>query len=176
MAKDNSPVQSEWAVLREAQNMTLSLPATGQAVIIDIGETTDIHPRNKQDVGYRLALAAEKAAYGKNIVDSGPIYNSMAVNGNNAILSFTNIGSGLMAKNKYGNLECFAIAGEDQKFVWAKATIEGGNIVVYSSEVAKPVAVRYAWGNNPDANLYNKEGIPASPFRTDSWKGITEGR
>ena len=156
--------------------MTLSLPSTGQAVIIDIGETTDIHPRNKQDVGYRLALAAEKAAYGKDIVYSGPIYNALAINGNKAILSFTSIGSGLMAKNKYGNLEGFSIAGEDQKFVWAKATIEGGNIVVYSSEVSKPVAVRYAWGNNPDANLYNKEGIPASPFRTDNWKGITEGK
>ena len=176
MAKDNEPVQSEWAELREAQNMTLSLPATGQAVIIDIGETNDIHPRNKQDVGYRLALAAEKAAYGKDIVYSGPIYRSMEVSGNKAVLSFTSIGSGLIAKNKYGNLEGFAIAGDDQKFVWAKASIEGDKIVVYCDAVTKPVAVRYGWGNNPDANLFNKEGIPASPFRTDNWKGITEGK
>jgi sialate O-acetylesterase len=169
------PSQSEWAELREAQSMTLSLPQTGQAVIIDIGEANDIHPRNKQDVGYRLALAAEKTAYGKDIVYSGPVYQSMQVDGNKIILSFSNTGSGLWAKDKYGYLKSFAIAGEDQKFVWAKAMIDGDKVVVFSNEIAHPVAVRYAWGDNPDdADLYNKEGLPASPFRTDGWKGITE--
>jgi sialate O-acetylesterase len=169
------PSQSEWAELREAQSMTLNLPQTGQAVIIDIGEANDIHPRNKQDVGYRLALAAEKNAYGKDIVYSGPVYQSMQVDGDKIILSFSNTGSGLWAKDKYGYLKSFAIAGEDQKFVWAKAIIDGDKVVVYNNEVQKPVAVRYAWGDNPDdADLYNREGLPASPFRTDTWKGITE--
>jgi len=171
------PVQSAWAELREAQNMTLSLQQTGQAVIIDIGEANDIHPKNKQDVGYRLALAAEKIAYGKDIVYSGPVYQSMKTEGNKIILSFANAGSGLLSKDKYGYLKSFTIAGEDQKFVWAKAFIDGDKVVVYSDEIAHPVAVRYAWGDNlDDANLYNKEEIPASPFRTDTWKGITQDK
>ncbi|MEJ0107087.1 MAG: hypothetical protein WDO19_33125 [Bacteroidota bacterium] len=157
--------------------MTLSLPQTGQAVIIDIGEANDIHPRNKQDVGYRLALAAEKVAYGKDIVYSGPVYQTMKTEGNKIILGFTNTGSGLWAKDKYGYLKSFTIAGEDQKFVWAKAYIDGDKVIVYSDEIKNPVAVRYAWGDNPDdADLYNKEGIPASPFRTDTWKGVTQGK
>ena len=175
MKADSLPVQSDWAELREAQNMTLQLPQTGQAVIIDIGEGADIHPKNKQDVGYRLALAAEKVVYNKDIVYSGPVYQSMKTEGNKIILQFTNTGSGMIAKDKYGYLKGFAIAGSDQHFVWANASIEGDKVIVYSSTVANPVAVRYAWGNNPDdAGLYNKEGIPASPFRTDSWRGITE--
>lgn len=175
MKPDAEPVQSGWAELREAQSMTLRLPQTGQAVIIDIGEAGDIHPRNKQDVGYRLALAAEKVAYNKDIVYSGPVYKSMSVAGDKIILQFTNTGSGLVAKDKYGYLRGFSIAGSDQHFVWAKASIEGDKVIVYSSAVASPVAVRYAWANNPDdAGLYNREGLPASPFRTDSWKGITE--
>lgn len=169
------PSSSQWAELREAQSITLKLPQTGQAVIIDIGEADDIHPRNKQDVGFRLALAAEKMAYGKDIVYSGPIFESMKKEGSKIILSFTNTGAGLMAKDKYGYLKSFAIAGANQKFVWAKALIEGNNIVVFSDVITDPVAVRYAWSDNPDdANLYNKEGLPASPFRTDAWKGITE--
>ncbi len=175
MKADSIPVQSGWAELREAQSMTLQLPQTGQAVIIDIGEAGDIHPRNKQDVGYRLALAAEKVAYNKDIVYSGPVYQSMSVAGDKIILQFTNTGSGLVAKDRYGYLKGFSIAGSDQHFVWAKASIEGDKVIVYSGAVANPVAVRYAWANNPDdAGLYNKEGLPASPFRTDSWKGITE--
>ena len=169
------PSDSHWAELRDAQNKTLSLPATGQAVIIDIGETNDIHPRNKQDVGCRLALAAEKVAYGKDIVYSGPVYHSMTTNGNKIILSFSNIGSGLMAKDRYGYLKGFSIAGSDKKFYWATAVIEGDKIIVSSREVANPVAVRYAWANNPiDANFYNKEGLPASPFRTDDWKLVSQ--
>ncbi len=175
MAPDSLPAQSDWAELREAQSMTLSLPATGQAVITDIGEANDIHPKNKQDVGYRLALVAEKVAYGKDIVYSGPQYQSMKKEDNKIVLSFSNIGGGLKIKDKYGYVKGFAVAGEDQKFVWAKAFIEGDKVVVYNDEIKNPLAVRYAWGNNPDdANLYNQEGLPASSFRTDDWKGITQ--
>jgi len=175
MKADSTPTSSDWAELREAQSLTLSLPQTGQAVIIDIGEADDIHPRNKQDVGLRLALAAEKVAYEKDIVYSGPVFESMKKENGKIILSFTNTGSGLMAKDKYGYLRGFTIAGADQKFAWAKAMIEGNKVIVFSEPIADPVAVRYAWSNNPDdANFYNKEGLPASPFRTDNWKGVTE--
>lgn len=175
MKPAESPSQSDWAELRDAQNVTLALPATGQAVLIDIGEANDIHPRNKQDVGLRLALAAEKVAYNKDIVYSGPVYRSMTVEDNKIILSFSNIGTGLMAKDRYGYLRGFSIAGIDQKFVWAKATIEGDKVIVYSDSVAAPHAVRYAWADNPDdANFYNREGLPASPFRTDNWKLVTQ--
>ena len=171
------PAESDWAELREAQNMTLALSQTGQAVIIDIGEAGDIHPRNKQDVGLRLALAALKTTYGKDIVYSGPVYESMKVDGNKVILSFTNTGSGLMTKDKYGYVKGFAIAGYDKKFFWAKAYIDGNRVVVFSENVKEPIAVRYGWGHNPDdANLYNKENLPASPFRTDTWRGMTEGK
>ncbi len=175
MKADSLPVQSDWAELREAQNMTLQLPQTGQAVIIDIGEAADIHPKNKQDVGYRLALAAEKIMYNKDIVYSGPVYQSMKTEGDKIIVSFNNTGGGLWAKDKYGYLKGFSIAGANHQFVWAQATISGDKIIVQSSTVQNPLAVRYAWGNNPDdAGLYNKEGLPASPFRTDSWPGITQ--
>lgn len=172
------PAESDWAELREAQSMALNLPKTGQAVIIDIGEANDIHPRNKQDVGYRLALSALKVAYDKDVVYSGPVYESMEVSGDELILTFTHTGSGLATKDKYGYVRGFAVAGEDHQFHWAKAHIEGDNkVVVSSDEVDHPVAVRYAWANNPDdASLYNAEGLPASPFRTDDWKGITEGK
>jgi sialate O-acetylesterase len=165
------PQQSTWAGLREAQTMTLSVPNTGMAVIIDIGEAKDIHPRNKDDVGYRLTLAALNKAYGKDLVYSGPIYKSMKVEGDRIMLEFDHVGSGLMIKDKYGYMKAFAVAGEDKKFVWAKAWLTPDNKVVVSSDKVKnPVAVRYAWADNPDdANLYNAEGLPASPFRTDDW-------
>jgi sialate O-acetylesterase len=165
------PQQSSWAGLREAQTMTLSVPKTGMAVIIDIGEAKDIHPRNKDDVGYRLSLAAQKIAYGKDLVYSGPVFRSMEINGDKAILEFDHVGSGLVAKDKYGYLKSFSIAGPDKNFVWAKAYLAPGNTVVVTSDAVKnPVAVRYAWADNPDdANLYNLEGLPASPFRTDNW-------
>jgi sialate O-acetylesterase len=165
------PGESQWAELREAQQKTLSLPNTGMAVIIDIGEWNDIHPLNKEDVGKRLALAAEKIAYGDNkVVYSGPKYQSMTVDGNKVILSFTHVGSGLMAKGG-GNLKQFAIAGANKKFVWANAIIEGNTVIVWNDGVADPVAVRYAWADNPEgANLYNKEGLPASPFTTENQK------
>jgi sialate O-acetylesterase len=176
MKADSLPVESAWAELREAQTKTLSLPNTGMAVTIDVGDAADIHPKNKQTVGNRLALAALKVAYHKELVYSGPVYQEMKINSKSIQLIFDQVGSGLKVKDKYGYLKGFAVAGEDHKFHWATAKITGTNSVEVSSpEVAKPAAVRYAWGNNPDdANLYNSENLPAGPFRTDSWKGITE--
>jgi sialate O-acetylesterase len=166
-AKDQ-PSESNWAELRQAQLKTLAVPNTGMAVAIDIGEWNDIHPLNKEDVGKRLALAAQRVAYGdKNVVYLGPIYQSMKTEGNKIILTFTNTGSGLIAKGG-GELKYFAIAGPDKQFVWAKAKIEDNKVVVWSDKVTNPVTVRYAWADNPEgANLYNKEGLPASPFTTD---------
>src|SRR5208283_2110369 len=166
MEAKSEPSESNWALLREAQLMALSLPNTGMAVTIDIGEWNDVHPLDKKDVGDRLALAAQKVAYDDSrVVYSGPLYQSMRIEGNKIILTFSNIGSGLMAKG--GELKGFAIAGSDKKFVWGDAKIENGNVIVSSSRVLNPVAVRYAWADNPEgANLYNKEGLPASPFRT----------
>lgn len=167
-AVEDEPTDTGWARLREAQSMTLETPNTAQAVIIDIGETDDIHPRNKQDVGYRLALGARKLAYEEDLIFAGPRYKSMKVEGKKVRLEFDLQGSALLAKD--GELQEFAIAGADQKFYWAKAKIEGNSIVVWSKKVNNPVAVRYAWANNPiKANLYNTEGLPASPFRTDDW-------
>ena len=164
------PGESQWAALREAQRLTLALPRTAMAVTIDIGNARDVHPRNKQDVGKRLALAAGGVAYGEKVVSSGPLYQSMRVEGNKVRLTFSHAAGGLVAKDKYGYLRGFAVAGADQKFVWAPATIEGDAVVVHSDGVPQPVAVRYGWADNPDdVNLYNAEGLPASPFRTDSW-------
>lgn len=167
------PSESNWAILREAQLKALAIPNTGLAVTIDLGEWNDIHPLNKKDVGKRLALTAQKVAYGdKKIVHSGPMYKSKQIDGSKIILTFSHTGSGLMAKGD--ELGGFVIAGEDKKFVWAKARIEGDKVVVWHENIKNPAAVRYAWADNPDtANLYNKEGLPASPFRTDNWQ-LTE--
>ncbi len=160
-----------WPELREAQAMALSLPKTGMAVTIDIGDGSDIHPKNKQDVGYRLALAAQAIAYGRDVVYSGPIYESMNVDGDKIRLHFKYVYGGLVAKNFLGpNLMGFEIAGDDRKFVGAEAKIDGDTIVVHSGKVAHPMAVRYAWAMNPWCNLYNRMGLPASPFRTDNWE------
>jgi len=172
MAVKDTPGESAWAELREAQMMTLDIPNTGMAVIIDIGEAKDIHPKNKQDVGKRLALWALANTYDKDVVYSGPLYKSMEKNGDKILLHFDHCDGGLVAKGGEP-LKGFAIAGEDRKFVWANATIEGNTVVVTSSEVANPLAVRYAWADNPVCNLYNKAGLPASPFRTDTWPGVT---
>jgi len=173
----DQPGDSEWAELREAQLMTLALPKTGMAVIIDIGEANNIHPRNKQDVGYRLALAALHDTYNREVVYSGPVYKNMSVDGQRAILEFDPMGSSLLVKDKYGYVKGFAIAGEDRVFHWARGRQQGNKIILESSKVGKPVAVRYGWADNPDdVNLYNKEGLPASPFRTDDWPGITADR
>ncbi|MCU0645473.1 MAG: beta galactosidase jelly roll domain-containing protein [bacterium] len=170
MAPKPEPSESNWALLREAQRKALSVPNTAMAVTIDIGEWNDIHPLNKKDVGNRLALVAQKVAYGdEKVVHSGPIYESMKIDGNKIILTFANVGSGLVAQGS-GGLKGFAISGADSQFVWAQAKIEGDKIVVWSDKIANPVAVRYAWADNPaGANLYNKDGLPASPFRTDEY-------
>lgn len=164
------PGDSNWAKLREAQLMTLAVPNTAMTVAIDVGDAKDIHPKDKQTVGYRLSRNALKQVYGKSIVDSGPIYSSMQKEGNKIILNFKHVEGGLVAKDKYGYLKSFAVAGQDRKFYWAKAMIKDDQVVVYSDKVSNPVAVRYGWAENPeDANLYNAEGFPASPFRTDDW-------
>jgi sialate O-acetylesterase len=160
------PSESQWAELREAQLQSLTVNNTGMAVAIDLGEWNDIHPDNKKSVGERLALAALKVAYNENIVHSGPIFQSQEISGNKIILSFTNIGSGLKA-NDDEDLREFAIAGADKKFVWAKAKIVGDKIEVTANEITSPLYIRYGWADNPDCNLFNKEGLPASPFRTD---------
>lgn len=169
METKDEPTESDWALLREAQLKTLSVPNTGMAVTIDVGEWNDIHPLNKKDVGRRLALAALKVAYGeKDVVYSGPIYKCMKIDGNKIIISFTNTGSSLIVKGGE-ELKHFAICGSDKKFIWAKAKIEGDKVVVWNDNISNPVAVRYAWADNPvGANLYNKKGLPASPFRTDN--------
>ncbi len=162
------PAESQWAELREAQAKTLLVPNTGMAVAIDLGEWNDIHPDNKKSVGDRLALAARAIIYGeKNLEYSGPLYESASINGDKITISFTHTGTGLVAIDGEP-LNSFAIAGADKKFVWAHARIEDGKVVVWSERVPKPLYVRYAWADNPDAaNLYNKEGLPAGPFRTD---------
>ncbi len=168
-----STAETAWPELREAQMMTLSLPNTGMAVTIDIGDPTNIHPKNKQDVGKRLALAAMKIAYDQDIVYSGPIYDSMEKEDDKIRIRFQHVGSGLM---KIGNeLQGFQIAGKDKNFVPAEAKIDGNTVIVSSDKVENPVAVRYGWKKNPEkCNLYNEEGLPASPFRTDDWPGATE--
>jgi sialate O-acetylesterase len=167
------PQESDWAELREAQLLTTEkLKHTGMAVITDVGEQHDIHPKHKEPVGARLALAALHVAYGEKILGSGPVYDKMTVDGNKAILSFRDVGQGLEAKG--GPLTGFTVAGEDKKFHNATAEIEGDKVVVHSDEVEKPVAVRFGWANFPVVNLWNKDGLPASPFRTDDFPGVTE--
>jgi sialate O-acetylesterase len=171
LAVNPDPIDDAWAELREAQTMTLALPNTGMAVTVDIGEADDIHPKNKQDVGKRLALAARHVAYGEKLTYSGPVYQKMDVEGGVLRIYFDHVGKGLVSRGD--ELKGFAIAGADKKFVWAKAVIDGDTVVVSSEEVANPVAVRYGWAINPVCNLFNVEGLPASPFRTDAWPGIT---
>lgn len=171
----NSQKGSGWAELREAQASTLSLPNTGMAVTTDIGDPTDIHPKNKQDVGKRLAALALQNTYGINAVGSGPVYKSFEKEGSKITITFSGIGSGLMAKDKYGYLKGFEIAGPDKKFYYARAYITGEKVTVQGDQVANPVAVRFGWADDAgENNLFNKEGFPATPFRTDNWKGITE--
>jgi sialate O-acetylesterase len=168
------PTESDWAELREAQLLTVKqLSGTGLAVTIDVGDPKDVHPHRKAEVGQRLALWALGTTYHQSIVYSGPLYESMTVEDKTIRVRFTNIGSGLEAKGGSA-LRGFAIAGEDRKFHWASALIDGGSIVVSSPEVVAPVAVRYAWGDSPECNLFNEEGLPASPFRTDGWRGISK--
>ncbi len=168
MARAPEPADSDWAELREAQGAALALPNTGMAVAIDIGEEGDIHPRNKQDVGRRLALAARAIAHKeRSLAHSGPVYRGMTAAGGSIRLAFDHADGGLAARGG-GALKGFAIAGEDGKFVWADATIDGETVVVRSARIGKAAAVRYAWADNPDCNLVNGAGLPAAPFRTDS--------
>jgi sialate O-acetylesterase len=165
---DTYPNKSDWAALREAQLLSSeTVPHTGLTVTVDTGNG-NLHPPNKQPVGERTALIALADAYGQKIESSGPIYDSMTIEGDKIRLKFKHIGSGLIAKN--GPLKEFAIAGDNKKFVWADATIDGDTILVSSPKVSSPAAVRYAWADDPVAcNLYNNDGLPASPFRTDDW-------
>ncbi len=166
LGKAATPSDAPWAQLRETQRRTvMQVPNTGLAVAIDIGDASDIHPKNKQEVGRRLALAAEGTVYGKKVVYSGPMYKSMKVEGNKVYLSFDHVDGGLLAKG--GKLAGFAVAGPSKYFVWAEAKIEGDKVVVWSDKVANPAVVWYGWASNPDCNLYNKAGLPASPFTTE---------
>lgn len=165
---ENANTDSNWAHLRNAQSNTLNLPNTAEAVIIDIGDAKDIHPRNKKDVGYRLSLGARKLAYNEDIVYSSPRYKSHKIVDNTIEIEFNHIGSGLTTKDKYGYVKGFTIAGANGNFVWAKAKISDNKVIVWSDKIEKPKHVKYAWANNPDdANLKNKEGLPATPFKTE---------
>jgi sialate O-acetylesterase len=161
------PSESNWARLRESQRKALSVPQTAMTVNIDLGEWNDVHPDNKKDVGERMALAAMKIVYGEELVYSGPLFEKASIEGNKIIISFKHVGGGLMADDGE-SLREFAIAGSDKKFQWAKAIIEGDKVIVWSDQISNPQHVRYAWADNPDVNLYNKEGLPASPFTTEN--------
>ena len=194
MAKKAEPAESNWAELREAQSLALRLPNTGQAVLIDLGESGDIHPRNKKDPGERLALLALAKDYGKPVACSGPVFDSVKIENGKAILRFQHTEGGLVARplpdtylvsmvpaktaplvrNSPGSqLEGFALCGADKKWVWADAKIEGETVIVSSEKIPAPVAVRYAWADNPTCNLSNGAGLPASPFRTDDFPPVT---
>jgi len=161
---------SPWALQRESMQAALTLPNTGQAITIDVGEAGDIHPKNKQDVGRRLGLVGRRVAYREPVVSSGPTYRSHSIDGSRVTLTFDHIGGGLMTSAADGSVGGFAVAGSDRKFYWAKGRIEGDHVVVSSEHVRQPIALRYAWANDPpDPNLYSKAGLPAAPFRTDTW-------
>ncbi len=162
------PVASRWAELRETQTAALKLPNTGMVVTIDIGEADDIHPKNKQEVGLRLALLADTIVYGKRVTCSGPVYDSMKIEGDSVRIRFQSVG-GLLGARENQPLKGFAIAGEDRKFYWADARIDKHAVVARSDQVPQPVAVRYAWADNPECNLIGMFGLPAAPFRTDDW-------
>ena len=177
---NNAAGGNGWPRLREAQLQTLAVTNTGMAVTIDIGDAGDIHPRNKQDVGVRLARWALARDYKLNCVPSGPLFKGFSVQERGILLSFDFVGAGLMAGEKQaqapvkelagGKLGGFAVAGADKAWQWADAVISGSNVLVSCAKIPRPVAVRYAWQQNPSgANLYNKDGLPASPFRTDNW-------
>jgi sialate O-acetylesterase len=194
-AKLSRPAESAWAELRESQSLALALPNTGQAITIDLGEAGDLHFRDKKTLGHRLFLIAEAKHYGHRVVFSGPVYKSVAFEAGRARVSFEHAEGGLSAarlpaayhvKTLTGEtgpvvrnsprceVEGFSICGEDQKWVWANARIEGDSALVWSDEVPQPVAVRYAWADNPTCNLSNGAGLPASPFRTDSFPVTTK--
>jgi len=166
LKRQDKPCDEEWARMRESQAKALGLPHTGMAVTIDIGDAANVHPKNKQDVGRRLARWASRDCYGEtDRLVSGPLFASSAVEGNRVRIRFTCAGKGLKAKE--GVLKGFAVAGADKAFVWADAEIDGDTVIVWSEAVPKPAYVRYAWANNPECTLVNAEDLPAAPFRTD---------
>jgi sialate O-acetylesterase len=172
-ARKPQPADSDWAELREAQALALNEPNTGMAVAIDIGEARNIHPKNKQEVGRRLALAAQAVAYGdKNVVASGPRLTRCAFEGGRVVAEFDQKVVTADGEPPRG----FAVAGSDRKFHWADAIVKGRRITFSCAAVPEPVALRYAWADNPDGNVVNREGLPAPPFRTDDWPGLTAGR
>ncbi len=196
MARKPVPGDSAWAELREAQTMTLSVPNTGMAVLIDCGDEANIHPHDKQTPGERLAAVALANTYGKPVSFAGPMYSSMTIEGDSIRISFKPTDGGLVAKplpadyaptsekpdtkvplvrnTTNSQLEGFAICGEDHAWKWADAKIDHGTVVVHADGIAKPIAVRYAWADDPICNLYNGAGFPAGPFRTDDVPAITE--
>ncbi len=167
LPRRSMPSDSDWAAIREAQLHVLKTPNTGLAVAIDVGDADDIHPRDKRTVGERLARWALSDTYGKGGNPSGPLYQGMKIENDKIRIAFTRVGKGLTRKGD--ELWGFAIAGADRRFVWARARIDGPTVVVWHESVAHPVAVRYAWADNPIGHLYNEDGLPASPFRTDQW-------
>jgi len=177
MAESDQPEESGWAELREAQTMTKDrLSNVGEAVIIDLGEGRDIHPRTKQTVADRLVRIALARDYHKAIIYEGPSYKSMEIKGDKILLTFDNVGQGLYSFDTR-EPQGFAIAGADKKFVWAEAKIISSNQMEISHEsISNPISVRYAWANNPVCNMYNRDGLPMTPFRTDSWEGVTFGK
>jgi sialate O-acetylesterase len=166
-----TPVPSNWAVMRESQSLVLTLPNTALICTIDLGDADNIHPTNKQEVGKRTALAVRKLVFKEKGLDTGPVYQSMKVTGDSIRIIFSSTAKELVTKDKYGYVTGFTIAGADKKFVWAKAKIEGKQVVVWSDQVKAPVSVRYGWANNPaDADLYSSNNqLPLVPFRTDNW-------
>jgi len=170
-APDAAPsATAGWAILRESQSAALALPGTGQAVLIDVGEAGDIHPRNKVEVGRRLARVARAVVYGHEIESRGPTYRRHATRGDSIVIDFDHARGGLVSRAGRGEIGGFAIAGADRRWTWAKARMDGKRIVVWSDSISDPVAVRYAWANGPvGLTLYNQDGLPMEPFRTDRW-------
>ncbi len=169
----NEPVDQEWAVVRESmQWIAKNSPKVATISIVDVGDEADIHPQKKQPVGARLAVAARAMAYGEKITPAGPQYDSLTIHGNQAVVRFKNAGVGLEAKD--GDLKGFTLAGEDKKFHNAQARIEGDTVIVICDAVPNPKAVRHGWANYPLVNLWNKDGLPAHPFRTDDWEVIKQ--
>ncbi len=170
------PSESSWALMRESQAVVAAtVPHVGLAVTIDAGEARNIHPRNKQAVGRRLALWALAKVYGREVAFSGPVYEKRTAENGRLRIHFRHVGGGLVARGG-GAVKGFAVAGEDRKWAWAEAAIDGQTVVVSSSDVPRPVAVRYAWADNPECNLYSKDGLPAAPFRTDDWPAVPQPR
>lgn len=166
--KDTKPsISSKWAVVREAQDMALQLPNTGQAITTDIGDAKDIHPKNKQDVGLRLALIALKKTYGKNVISSGPRFQSYAKSKDQIIITLSNIADGLMVANKYGYIEGFDVAGSSGQFQWIRAKLDGNRIIIDLNQIQYPATIRYSWCDNPDVNIFNSEGLPLAPFKIE---------